>query len=239
MHERNITLNYTALKPAVKKKITAAMLSMIISICLFGCQKKESAYFWEEAASASQNTKMQETETQTTEMPTPTLKALTDETDRQEETRAAVFFVYVCGAVKVPGVYELEEGSRVFEAVRLAGGFCEDACEEYVNQAQEITDAMQIYIPTNAQVESGEVRLREEGKGPAESEKAGGSSLVNINTADIDLLGTLPGIGESRAKAIIDYRESSGGFERIEDIMKVSGIKEGAFQKIKDKICVK
>lgn len=237
MHERNTNLSYTASKPAVKKKITAAMLSIVISICLFGCHKKESAYFLEEAMSASQNTKMQETETQTTD--TQTAGTFITETDRRQETQTAVFFVYVCGAVKAPGVYELEQGSRVFEAILLAGGFCEDACREYVNQAQEVTDAMKIYIPTAAQVENGELGPGEGGWTQTGDAKAGGPSLVNINTADVETLKTLPGIGESRAEAIIDYRESSGSFEKIEDIMKVSGIKEGAFQKIKDKICVK
>ncbi len=237
MHERNIKLSYTASKPAVKKKITAAMLSIVISICLFGCQKKDSAYFLEEAASASHNTKMQETETQMTE--TQAAGTFITGTDRQQETQTAVFFVYVCGAVKAPGVYKLEQGSRVFEAILLAGGFCEDACEEYVNQAQEIADAMKIYVPTAAQVENGEWGPSEGNLLQTKEENAGKPALVNINTADAATLTTLPGIGESRAEAIVDYRESSGGFERIEDIMKVSGIKEGAFQKIKDKICVK
>ena len=88
MHERNIKLSYTASKPAVKKKITAAMLSIVISICLFGCQKKDSAYFLEEAASASHNTKMQETETQMTE--TQAAGTFITGTDRQQETQTEI-----------------------------------------------------------------------------------------------------------------------------------------------------
>jgi len=226
MHKRNLNNNYTASKPAVRKEIAAAMLSIVISICLFGCQKKESAYFLEETVSMAENTKMQERETQT-------IEAQTAETVG-ESGDAKTFFVYVCGAVKKPGVYELAEGSRIFEAILLAGGFCEDACEEYVNQAQEITDAMKIYIPTTAQAEDGEFPIEEADRTQAAEEP----SLVNINTADKEKLLTLSGIGESRAEAIIAYRENNGGFAVIEDIMKVSGIKEGAFEKIKDKICV-
>lgn len=236
MHKRNLNNNYTASKPAGKKKIAAAMLSIVMSICLFGCQKKESAYFLEETASVADNTKMQERETQTIEL--QTAEAQIAEKAKESED-AETFFVYVCGAVQNPGVYELAEGSRIFEAISLAGGFCEDACEDYINQAQEITDAMKIYIPTTAQVESGEFPMEEAGRAQAQYEAAEEPPLVNINTADKETLLTLTGIGESRAEAIIAYRENNGGFAAIEDIMKVSGIKEGAFMKIKDKICVK
>lgn len=228
----------------MRKRMKAAsiMLSIVISFSLLGCGEKESAYFLEEAVSASEEkngaaAKMQDTKTQ--EEGQPFDQGVPDgESVAMQETEEGTFFVYVCGAVQNPGVYELGEGSRIFEAISLAGGFCEDACEEYVNQAQEIADAMKIYIPTREEMESGDFHGAEGNTGMEAQAQKEASSLININTADKEGLQCLPGIGESRAEAIIEYRESMGRFTKIEDIMQVSGIKEGAFQKIKDRICV-
>ena len=156
-----------------------------------------------------------------------------------DESVAGSCFVHICGAVKFPGVYELPEGSRIFEAVELAGGLTEEACGEYQNQAQKITDGMKIYIPTTEQMESAEAEQHlwtEEAEGAETSSQTEGK--ININTADKELLMTLPGIGESRAESIISYRDTSGSFAKIEDIMQVSGIKQGAYEKLKDKISV-
>lgn len=143
-----------------------------------------------------------------------------------EESSPALIYVFVCGAVNRPGVVELPEGSRAEAGVVAAGGMREDADADYVNLAAPLTDGEKLYIPT-----------AEEGMA-LEQGDAGGSGLVNINTADAALLCTLPGIGESRASDIIAYREKNGVFSRIEDLMKVPGIKEGAFGKLKDLITV-
>ena len=132
--------------------------------------------------------------------------------------------VYVCGAVNAPGVYTLPAGSRVYEAVRMAGGLSDEADERVVNQAEILTDGRQVTIPTKA-----EVLKEEEGA-------AGGP--VNINTAGVSELMRLSGVGESRAKDIIAYRKEHGAFSVPEDIMKVPGIKEAVFEKIKDDITV-
>ena len=153
-----------------------------------------------------------------------------------EETQPssqAPYVVYVCGQVKEPGVYELEPGSRVYQAVEMAGGFGPDAASWYLNLAQEVADGMKIQVPTEEEAlawgnSGGSLSV---GQGQTETK-------VNLNTADEEQLMTLTGIGESRAADIIRYRQEHGPFERIEDIMNVSGIKEGAFQKIKDSITV-
>ena len=132
--------------------------------------------------------------------------------------------VYVCGAVNAPGVYTLPAGSRVYEAVRMAGGLSDEADERVVNQAEILTDGRQVTIPTKA-----EVLKEEEGA-------AGGP--VNINTAGVSELMRLSGVGESRAKDIIAYRKEHGAFSVPEDIMKVPGIKAAVFEKIKDDITV-
>ncbi len=209
---------------------------------------------------------------------TETVGALALSGDGAVETDAAaadfgVIYVHVCGAVKNPGVYELETGSRVYEAVQQAGGFTESAEQNYVNQAQALEDGVKLVIPTREEAEAaGEQETASaEGK-PQEGapEKSGilqdgtsegfgilgGSSLggqssgeskatgtaadgrININTASKEQLCEIPGVGATRAAAIAAYRESHGAFEKPEDIMKVNGIKEGMYEKIKDSISV-
>lgn len=153
--------------------------------------------------------------------------------------------VHVCGAVQNCGVYELGEGSRVMDAVLAAGGFLEDADEEYVNLATVLADGDKVRIPTQnetAELAAGD-GISEVGgiSGPGSMDEADNAAQekVNINTADAKELCTLPGIGQTRAESILTYRNEHGGFDMIEDIMQVSGIKENSFEKIKDKITVK
>ncbi len=143
-----------------------------------------------------------------------------------------VFFVYVCGKVAEPGVYEAEQGARVYELIEMAGGVSDTGCLEALNLAEHVYDGQKLYVPDyDEYVQSGMNTYT------GNDEK--GTGLVNINTADADELMTLPGIGSSRAQAIIEYREANGGFGAVEDIMGVSGIKESAYSKIKDLICVR
>lgn len=142
----------------------------------------------------------------------------------ESESSKALIVVHICGYVMEPGVYETEEGSRVYQIIELAGGFAPGAAEGYLNLAETVSDGQKLVVPSLE--EAGEDRY---GLSPSESE----SSLVNINTADRDRLMSLPGIGESKALAIIAWRTEHGAFETIEDIMQVSGIKESAYEKIK------
>ena len=161
--------------------------------------------------------------------------------------------VHVCGAVLCEGVYELPSGSRVVDAVRAAGGFSEEADSEYVNQALVLSDGVKVRIPTLEETtslgQSGDVAFDtslEQGSDTAgisgmyddSSSQSSEGGKVNINTADEAQLCTIPGIGPSRAKSIITYRQENGRFGTIEDIMKVSGIKDKFFSKIKDYITV-
>ncbi|MCI8455086.1 MAG: hypothetical protein HFE84_10815 [Lachnospiraceae bacterium] len=150
-------------------------------------------------------------------------------TENAAEPKTECVYVYVCGEVAVPGVYELPAGSRVFEAIEQAGGFTKEAAAESLNLAAEVSDGMKLKVLSEAELEILPELVQ------AEDRQA---NLVNLNTASEAELMTLPGIGESRAKDIIRYREQSGGFQKIEDIMKVSGIKDAGFQKIKDRITV-
>lgn len=170
-----------------------------------------------------------------------------DEGQKSGESPEKIF-VHICGAVRTPGVYELPAEARVYEAVLCAGGMRDDAAAEIVNQARILTDGEQIYIPTDGEV----MESRKQGlegdvwnsspdvqAGQTGQEYGAGSTAekkVNINTASREELMTLNGIGETRADSIIAYREANGGFDKVEDLMKVEGIKEGVFNKIKDSI---
>ena len=167
-----------------------------------------------------------------------------------EEAKTLV--VHICGAVSAPGVYELPAGSRIIDAVEAGGGFLPEAEEACCNLAEEIVDGCQIYIMTKSEsCADGQTEKKAGIQTSPDSDMqttdrnvrsnsapALENGLVNLNTADVAALMTLPGIGESRAKAIISYREQHGAFAKIEDIMKISGIKQAAFSKIKDKITV-
>ena len=148
--------------------------------------------------------------------------------EQAAETRVVepqTVYVYVCGAVRTPGVVEVPEGSRAAEA--LAGGMTTEADPFYVNLAEIVTDGQKLYFPTASEAEELEA-----------AGKAAEEGLVNINTASAEELCTLPGIGASRAADIVRYREKNGAFQTKEDIMKVSGIKQNAYDKLCDRITV-
>lgn len=185
-----------------------------------------------------------QTATQKTQSATP-VQTQTFQTDAiQQQVESSTLFVHICGEVVNPGVYELPAGSRIFEAVEEAGGFTLEAEKSYVNLAQQLEDGYKIRIPAIGEEPEAECEQYpgvQKGQ-PAilqPSQTGSDSGLVDINRADKIELCTLPGVGESRAESIISYREKNGGFSRIEDIMKVEGIKEGMFAKMKDKICVR
>lgn len=166
-------------------------------------------------------------------------------------------YVYVCGYVQKPGVYELKKGSRLYEAVDAAGGFLEDASEDYCNLAQIIEDEKQYYIPSEEEVENSleqrgasHLQMMSEQEDRQEIKKDNSNNETNqscfttdgkldINMATVNDFQQLNGIGETRAKAIFEYREANGPFEKCSDIMKVSGIKEGTFKQFEDQIIVR
>jgi competence protein ComEA len=152
------------------------------------------------------------------------------------EESALPFYVHICGEVVSPGVYELKEGSRVFQAIEKAGGVTDQAAAEYLNMAEQVKDGMKIVVPGKKEVEA--AKARGEISFQAEASSNVQKAKVNLNTATKEELMTLRGVGEAKANDILKYRESHGGFQRIEDVMKISGIKDAAFQKIKDDITV-
>lgn len=128
------------------------------------------------------------------------------------------------GKWKVRGIFEVEDGTRIYEAIELAGGETIDADLTRLNLAKIVSDEEKIVVPKKVILE--------------ESETEGESSIVNINTATVEKLSTLTGIGKSTAEKIVKYREENGYFNSIEDIMNVSGIGESKFNSIKDNITI-
>lgn len=150
--------------------------------------------------------------------------------------------VHVCGAVNAPGVYRLPAGSRVFEAVEAAGGMAEGAAEDYLNLADAVFDGAKVRVPFLSELSGEEAHGPSGDFGMTGGQEPGGSGedgLVDLNHADKEALMTLPGIGEAKAEAILSWREEQGPFEEPEDVMRIPGIKEAAYEKLKDKITVK
>ncbi len=180
------------------------------------------------------------------------------EENRQDAQSTALdtYFVYVCGAVKYPGVFEMPKGSRIYAAIAKAGGLRKDACVKGINQAQLLADGTMIEIPTKQ-----EYRKRSQdapGTGGSQPQDPAGrpagtgnaadgtdgsagaqaDGLVDLNTADAAQLMTLNGIGEAKAAAILAYREENGRFSDISEIKNVRGIGESVYAGIQDKIKV-
>ena len=146
--------------------------------------------------------------------------------------------VHVCGAVVNPGIYTLSTGSRLYEAIAMAGGFSEEADISYHNLARPIEDGERIYILSTSETKELTTEQQVAGEsGSSASLQSNGQ--INLNTATIEQLMTLPGIGEARAEEILAYRTKIGKFTDIEELMNVSGIGESRFEKIKDKITVR
>ena len=179
--------------------------------------------------------------------------------ERSREYGLAVY-VYVCGHVNNPGVYELRDGDRICDALTKAGGVSEDGKAEVLAQARPVTDGMTIYVPgideegyeglsgdssvyvtgrNNDKADAGDNTV----DGAPFTADAGAGGINNDGLNDINAMSRdewlkLPGIGETKADAIVNYRDEHGDFKNIEELKNVPGIKDGVFNKIKDKIKV-
>ncbi len=215
------------------------VLAMLQPVILCGCTQAHDDIKLEISDTNLSETKFSDANLSETEYMSETEVSVHTEHDKNMTDVSEIggtVYIYVCGAVELPGVYCLRQGSRLYEAVELAGGLSGDADDTCLNMAREIADGEQVVILTQEEA----ALLKASGAYPPASSEPGNadmdSGLVNINTATVAELTGVSGIGESRALAIIAYREKNGGFRSIEDIKKVDGIKEGLFSKIKDKI---
>lgn len=221
------------------------IVAMVLSMTLMsGCGSREEEMILFNDSITAEDINANSTET------TYEMKSANDndnESKALEDDPKLSFVVFVCGAVNRPGVYEVNQDARVFDVIEKAEGYRGDAAFSYLNLAESISDGQKIYVPTLYEVESGNLSASgamnsinngNSGSGSSSGNAEAVGGLVNINKATEDELRTLPGVGESKAKAIIAYREENGGFRKIEDIMEISGIKTNLFNKVKDRICV-
>ncbi len=198
----------------IRKSVGKYLIMLLFCMLITGCGRDDSVLMTvgEEASETYEASDMTESGT-------------------AEAESQQMIYVYLCGAVQKPGVYEVPDGTRLFEVLNLAGGMSADASDRSLNQAEKLTDGQQIRVLTLEEEQNAVLN-----GGESSEDKA--DPRVNINTADEAELTTITGIGASRAKSIIAWREEHGSFQKVEDIMNVSGIKEGLFSRIRDSIRV-
>ncbi|MBA2873550.1 helix-hairpin-helix domain-containing protein [Thermaerobacillus caldiproteolyticus] len=156
----------------------------------------------------------------------------TYEENKEKQKETSIVFVDVKGAVVRPGVYEVTGTARIKDVIAMAGGFTKEADQAKVNLAAKIHDEMMIYVPTRG----------EENVSMAAAVNASASSettKIDINTASLEEIQQLQGIGPTKAAAIIAYREEHGPFRKIEDLLKVTGIGEKSLEKMKEQIIIR
>ena len=178
-----------------------------------------------------------------------------DKKETKEVEEVVLFQVDIKGEVRTPGIYQIKEGSRVMDVINMAGGLTENANTTVINLSKKVLDEMVIIIYSNSEVEdfkrTKEVEEQVQKSCVQKEENAvkndacieidnyqDGQVLgkININTATVEQLTALPGVGESKAKSIVEYRNTNGNFNTIEDIKNVTGIGDSLFAKIKDYI---
>lgn len=154
-----------------------------------------------------------------------------DEINQQEKAANGKMFIDVKGAVLHPGVYDAEEDDRVLDIIQKAGGFLKKADQRKVNLAEKVHDEMVIYVPKKGESPDPDINITT--MSPNQD-----NGKVNLNTASLEQLQTLTGIGPSKAAAIVEYREKNGGFKKVEELTNVTGIGDKTFEKLKDSITV-
>lgn len=206
---------------------------IIIGICivlviaagfLFVRQQRHAGSFTDEFVSAGGQEALLESGTNTAQ----------ESAGQKDEETAVECAVYISGAVKHPGLYRYHGTARVSDAIEAAGGFKKNADREAVNLARILADGEQICVLTKKQTAGNKKDSGKESSTPDTKEQS--ANLININKASAEELMSLPGIGQAKASLIIDYRTEQGNFSKKEDLMNISGIKEGVYNKIKDLI---
>ena len=227
-------------------EVNIVISAVLAALLMCGCGRKEQKVFTDtvyasgsntysasEEAGEDSNSVHKEAGTAGQDYTDPANTALSGDASRSENEDSTIC-VFVCGAVNREGVYELPGGSRVIDAVEAAGGYSDDADRTYVNQAEYVYDTQRVEIPTQ---EEGQL-LREYDSSESEDGGSQSDGRIDLNTADKQDLMTLPGIGESKAERILEYRQIHGRFSSTEELMNVSGIGSGVYEKIKEYIKV-
>ncbi len=195
----------------LKKNILLLIIGIAISLVFMGCGSKSKKISLDDTKS---------------------------KTSLEETKSSGDIFVHVVGEVNAPGIVKVPEGTRLYNVIEKAGGMTKNAQTDYLNLADTVKDGQQIRVISKKEYKKLK-KKKSSGSLPNESQGGSDSSgLININTATAEELQTLSGIGEVRAKAIVEYRTQNGNFSKPEDIKNVSGIGDATFNNIKSQICV-
>lgn len=222
-----------------KRKWVTAILSVcfvIIAGILYSCSKtsnKEAIFTLEHQV--TDTTKSEQGDF------TENVHAAVEEPVLQQDTtnnkaNNADIYIHICGEVNKPGVYKVEENTRLIDVIELADGLTKDAAGDFVNQAATVYDGQRIYIPSVEEMKAETLSI---GSLEDDVNVTKSDGKVNINTASMEELMTLTGIGKAKAESILAYRQRCGKFTTIEEIKNIDGIKDAVFRKISDKITVK
>ncbi len=204
----------------------AVCFMSVAALFLWGCEFSKEVVLEHEAQIMSDNP------SEETESVNVGEEQIFSDEDETGDVEVVQIYIYVCGQVNNPGVYIADSDARVYQAIDLAGGVTDEADVSAINQAQRLHDGQMIYVPKEGETVTS---LK---NGTFQAGESSFNEMININTAGLEDLMSLPGIGEGKAQKILEYRQENGSFHTTEEIMNVEGIKEGTYTKFKDKITV-
>jgi competence protein ComEA len=208
------------MKNLIKENKTAIIIGLVVIVAI-------GSYYFIHSEGSKEGTQVSNEWVE--EEPINSDKSETNEEQSNVQQEEKVI-VDLKGAIKYPGVYEVQSGDRVIDVIESAGGLHENADKNNINFAMKLVDEMVLYIPT-----IGEENVAVTGEGMVQAD----DGKINLNKASEVELQTLTGVGPSKANAIIEYRDENGSFKEIEELMEISGIGEKTFEKFKDQITVR
>lgn len=208
-------------------RLAAAVVAVIVAFVIFGLTGEKDSAITVRSDTGSRKEKNIETGSDESRATNDASQIDAGRPDSVQNTSETKITVDISGQVAIPGVYTLEAGARLADLCEAAGGLTSSADLDAINRAGILTDGQKVYIPEQG-----------ENLSTLPSDAGVAPGLVNINTANIDELQRIPGVGPVTASRIIEYRDEYGGFGKIEDIKNVSGIGEKTFLKMKPAICV-
>ena len=205
------------------------VLAAVLFFWFYGNAQDSEQVQMEDAQTAAEN---QPTETQQAELAGSETKGAENIPEQGD------IYVDICGEVAKPDVYRVKNGSRLFEVIAQAGGLTAQADINVINRAETVRDGQKIRILSYEETNQGAQQQGDASASQYRSQAQANDRKININLADAATLQMIPGIGPSKAERILEYRETTGPFQNIEDIKNVSGIGNKTFENIREYLCV-
>ena len=228
--DRDYLFNFVKQNKSAIIKVSVGFVILILAFFVFTARQDGKADFELNRGSESEVASITEKENSDGDK---AKKAQNEEEDADKK-----IFVDVSGAVVNPDVYELKAGARVYEAIKMAGGFLENANSQNLNLAAKLSDQDKIVVLTDEEADTKCGSPEQSGEVNGFSSQAQIGGKVNINNATVEELQTIKGIGPAMAARILEYRRSNGGFASVDDLRNVKGIGEKTFAKLRESIKV-